>query len=54
MHESVYFDDNNNGNTNDNNSVSLISAYIVMMNCSYKVITPLSCCHSQKLPQNYP
>lgn len=39
----MYFDDaNNNDNSNDNNSVSLIFAYIVMMNGSYKVITPLS------------
>lgn len=46
IHESAYFD-NNNDNTNDNNTVSLISAYEVM-NCSYAVITLLSSCHSKK------
>lgn len=35
----MYFADNNNDNTNDNNTVSLISAYEVMMNYSYTVIT---------------
>lgn len=48
IHESVYFD-NNNDNTDDNNTVSLISAYKVMMNYSYTVITLLSCCHSKKI-----
>lgn len=48
IHESKYFD-NNNDISNDNNTVSLISAYQVMMNYSYTVIILLSSCHSEKL-----